>query len=80
MSWPDRSSTVRVLSLHDRNYALRRSLTPRLRLQSFAACELGIAAFALLSPWLLHDVHYTIVGAMRVSPPALRDELQVQEP
>ncbi|HJQ58430.1 MAG TPA: hypothetical protein VJ890_16090, partial [Vineibacter sp.] len=42
-------------------------LSRRRALLLFAVCELGIAAFAALSPWLFHDVVYGGLAAMAVS-------------
>lgn len=42
-------------------------LSRRQALALFAACELGIAAFAALSPWLFHDVVYGGLATLAAS-------------
>lgn len=42
-------------------------LSRRRALALFAACELGIAAFAALSPWLFHDIVYGRLAALAAS-------------
>lgn len=46
-------------------------LTPRGRLLLFAGCEIGVAVFAVLSPWLFYDVLYLDLASVGLSRLAL---------